>query len=80
MYQDYEEKVWKLIRQYNRRTAVERTFSAFKQLFGDTVMARKWERIVDEIKSQFGILNWNLTRPLISDMPSIAPKTEGLKS
>lgn len=65
MFQDYGEKVWKLIRQYHRRPAVERTFSAFKQLFGDTVMSRKWERIVDELTSKFWILNWNLTRPLI---------------
>jgi transposase len=79
MYQDYGEKVWKLIRQYHRRPAVERTFSAFKQLFGDTVMARKWERIVDEIQSKYWILNWNLTRPLILDLPSIGPKMEGLK-
>jgi len=73
MYQDYGEKTWKLIRQYHLRPAVERTFSAFKQLFGDTVMSRKWERIVDELKSKFWILNWNLTRPLISEMPTLVP-------
>lgn len=79
MFQDYGEKVWKLIRQYHLRPAVERTFSAFKQLFGDTVMARKWDRIVDELKSKFWILNWNLTRPLIAEMPTIAQNGEGLK-
>jgi hypothetical protein len=46
-FQDYGEKVWKLFRQYNLRPAVERTFSAFKQLFGETVMARKWVRVVE---------------------------------
>jgi transposase len=64
MFQDYGEKIWKLIRRYFHRPAVERTFSAFKQLFGETVMARKWERIVDELTSKFWILNWDLTRPL----------------
>jgi hypothetical protein len=59
LYQDYGESVWKLIRQYHLRPAVERTFSAFKQLFGDTVIARQWDKIVDEMKSKFWILNWN---------------------
>jgi hypothetical protein len=64
-YQDYGEKIWKLFHEYNKRPAVERTFSAFKQLFGEHVMARKWENIVHELKNKFWLLNWNLTRPLL---------------
>lgn len=79
MYQDYGEQVWKLIRQYHLRPAVERTFSAFKQLFGDTVMSRRWDRIEDEIKSKFWILNWNLTRPLIAESQPIKFLTTEVK-
>jgi hypothetical protein len=79
LYQDYGDIVWKLIRQYRLRPAVERTFSAYKQLFGDTVMARQWDKIVDELKSKFWILNWNLTRPLITELISIKQNSRGVK-
>jgi hypothetical protein len=64
-YQDYGEKVWNLLREYNKRPAVERTFSAFKQIFGEGIMARKWENIILELKNKFWLLNWNFNRPVL---------------
>ena len=52
-FQDFGEKPWKETRKYAKRVAAGRTFSAFKQLFGERVMAKKWENIVHELKSKF---------------------------
>jgi hypothetical protein len=65
-YKDYGENIWKLLHEYNKRPAVERTFSVFKQLFGEGVMARKWENIQHELMNKFWLLNWNLSRPVFS--------------
>ena len=65
-YKDYGEDIWKLFHDYNQRPAVERTFSVFKQLFGDGVMARKWENIEHELLNKFWLMNWNLSRPVLS--------------
>jgi len=58
-YQDYGEKVWKLFHEYNKRPAVERTFSAFKQIFGEKLMSRTWENIQHKLTNKFWLLNWN---------------------
>jgi len=63
-FRNFGETFWKLLRKYANRTSVERTFSTYKQHFGDTVMSKKWERIVDELTSKFWLLNWDLTRPI----------------
>jgi hypothetical protein len=52
------------MRKYANRTSVERTFSTFKQNFGDMIMSKRWERIVDELENKFWLLNWDLTRPI----------------
>lgn len=58
---DYGEEIWKLTRQYHKRPAVERVFGAFKQVFGEKVMSKKWDRILDELRSKLRIYNWNLS-------------------
>jgi hypothetical protein len=65
-YKNYGEKVWKVLHEYNKRVAVKQTFSAFKQIFGEGVMSRKWENIQHELKNKFWLLNWNFNRPVKS--------------
>lgn len=63
-YQDYGENAWKETRDYRKRPAVERTFSAFKQVFDDRIKARNWENIYKELTNEVYLFNWNLNRPV----------------
>ena len=42
-------KEWKRSVRYGRRWTVEIVISAFKRMFGEAVMAAKWENMVQEI-------------------------------
>ena len=56
-FQDFGERVRKEPQKYAKRVAAERTFSAFKQLFGERVMAKKWDNIVHKLGPKFWLLN-----------------------
>ena len=51
------EKQWKKEVEYNRRWAVERSYSIFKFLFGEKVRSRKWPYIVQEITLKITQMN-----------------------
>ncbi len=63
--QDYGYKRWRDSRQYQKRYAVERTYSVFKGRFGEATMALKWENQDHEVDGKLALLNWDLTRPLM---------------
>ncbi len=50
-------RYWKSRIEYGQRWIVEIIISAFKRLFGNSVSARKWENIVQEIKLKIAIYN-----------------------
>ena len=52
-----ENQKWKKRVGYGRRWIVEIFFSAFKRIFGESVMARKWDNIVQEVL--FKVSAWN---------------------
>ena len=61
------QKEWKKRVGYGRRWIVEIFFSAFKRIFGESVMARKWDNIVQEVLLKVSAWNqmtakggWNL--------------------
>ena len=51
-----ENQEWKKRVGYGRRWVVE-IFSAFKRIFGESVMARKWDNIVQKVL--FKVSAWN---------------------
>lgn len=48
---------WKSRIGYNRRWVVEGVFSMFKRLFGEHLMALKWENIVQEVRLKVALYN-----------------------
>ena len=48
---------WKRRVGYGRRWVVEIVFSAFKRMFGESVMASKWENMVHEIMLKVATYN-----------------------
>ena len=51
------QKAWKKRVGYGRRWIVEIFFSAFKRIFGESVMAKKWDNIVQEVLLKVSV--WN---------------------
>ena len=47
---------------YGKRAIAESFFSAFKRIFGETLMARKREKIIKEIQRRFSSYIINLKR------------------
>ena len=50
-------KEWKKRVQYGKRWLVEIVISSFKRLFGDSVAARRWKNIIQEINLKVNIYN-----------------------
>ena len=48
---------WKLAVGYGRRWMAETFFSGFKRLFGEAVQAKRWERMVQEIRLKVWVYN-----------------------
>ena len=48
---------WKSRIGYNRRWVVEGVFSVFKRLFGEHLMALKWDNIVQEVRLKVALYN-----------------------
>ncbi len=51
------QKDWRKRAGYVERWIIETIFSAFKRIFGESVAARKWENIVQEIKIKIAVYN-----------------------
>ncbi len=59
---DREEKrenqaYWKVRIGYGHRWIVESVFSAFKRLFGEHLMALKWDNIIQEVRLKVALYN-----------------------
>ena len=54
---EFNRKKWKRRVKYGLRWLVEIVISSFKRLFGDSVAARKWENVVQEISLKINIYN-----------------------
>ena len=52
------EKNWKKKKRYGKRWAVERVYSMFKHLFGESVCSRDFEHLCTEIRQKCAILNY----------------------
>ncbi len=63
--QDYGYDRWRDSRQYQKRYTVERDYSAYKERFGESTMALKWENQEREVTNKLALLNWDFTRPLL---------------
>ncbi|MDI1495354.1 MAG: Transposase DDE domain protein [Cenarchaeum symbiont of Oopsacas minuta] len=48
---------WKKRVRYGQRWIIEVVFSAFKRVFGDSVMSRKWDHIVQELRLKVWVYN-----------------------
>ena len=42
---------------YNQRQSVEGSFSTFKRIFGESVMSRNWQNVVNEVMTKAAIYN-----------------------